>query len=328
MTAALPSSGSALKRVGSAWWYGRIIRDNARLIVICAGIGMLLGLANMLRTRQFTASLRFRGVSAASAQQSALSALGAQLGVASLLGAADAPDIYVSVLRSRDLLRELGSQQYSTSNPRTFSGDLYAYFRIEEADSSAKNLELVDELQDRIRTTIERTTGIVTFEVNTDSPELSQEIAVNALEQLNAFDIRRRREQARAEREFVESRLAAERATLTADENELANFYASNRQLLSGVRSSPALAAEEARLQRRVQLSQQLYLSLAQNLARSELEEARNTPTISVLERPEGFVRRKPRGTGRMMVLLGLLGILTGVGIALVREYRSMLRVV
>lgn len=111
---------------------------------------------------------------------------------------------------------------------------------------------------------------------------------------------------------------------MTTAENALTSFYTRNRQLLQGVGSSPELAAEEARLQRQVQFTQQVYLALAQSLTRAELDESRNTPVIAVLERPEGFVERRPRGTLRLMIVLGVIGAMLASGVVMFREYRSL----
>lgn len=321
----MSADAGGMRRVGSAWWYTRMLRSNGRLILTCAVVGATLGLANMLRERQHVATARFRAVGSANAQQSALSAIGAQFGFAGLTAATDAPELYVNILMSRDLLRELGSKQYTLKTPTPFQGDMYEYFEIEEGKSAAGNLKLVKALQDRIKPSVDRVTGIVTFQVRTNNPELSESIAVNALALLNEYDIRRKRTQARAEREFVEQMLRAERATLTADENALTSFYTRNRQLLRGIGSaSPELAAEEARLQRRVQFSQQVYLALAQSLTRAELEESRNTPVIAVLQRPEGFVERRPKGTLRLMIVLGVIGALLASAVVMFREYQSL----
>lgn len=313
-----------MRRVGSAWWYTHMLRSNGRLILTCAVVGAALGLGNMLRERQYVATARFRAVGSVNAQQSALSAIGAQFGFTGLAATTDAPELYVNILMSRDLLRELGSKQYTLNTPTPYQGDLYGFFEIEEGKSAAGNLKLVKALQDRIKPSVDRVTGIVTFQIRTNNPELSESIAVNALALLNEYDIRRKRTQAKAEREFVEQMLRAERATLTADENALTSFYTRNRQLLRGVGGSPVLAAEEARLQRRVQFSQQVYLALAQSLTRAELEESRNTPVIAVLQRPEGFVERRPKGTLRLMIVLAVIGAMLASAVVMFREYRSL----
>lgn len=305
-------------RVGSVWWYSQIVKRR-RLVVIAAMLGgAILGLAiGLLTPRQYLASSRF-AASTSKTPQGALSAIGAQFGIAGLASGYQEPELYINVLRSRNLLRELGRIRYRTTNPH-FEGTLYDYFEIPDT-TSASNLQVVSALNSIIRTGIDRPTGIVSFEVSTKHPELSEAIATNGLRLLNEYDVRRRQEQAKLERQFVASRLEEKRAKLTADENALTEFFRRNR--LPGV----SQRAEEARLQRQVSLSQQVYLALAQNLAQAELEESRNTPTIVVLETPEGFVEKRPRGTLRLMVMLAVFGFAISFMAAVVSEYRSSLQ--
>jgi uncharacterized protein involved in exopolysaccharide biosynthesis len=288
------------------------------ILILSFGLALVGGIFSLLRPREYTATARFRALSS-SGGQNTLGAIGAQLGIAALSQSEDAPEFYIDLLRSRTILKDLGSRIYTIPGPPPFSGDLYTFFKIEPDKTSARNIKLVETLQKKLTTSIERTTGIVTVEVNTTEPKLSEQMCVTLMSLLNQYDVNRRRDQARAEREFVEQRLSDERAALASEEDALTNFFTRNRQLIVGRSAAPELNAEESRLQRRVQLRQELYLSLAQNLSRVELEESRNTPTLSLLERPEGFVERRPRGTLRLATLLFLLGLVVGGAVAVVR---------
>ena len=150
-------------------------------------------------------------------------------------------------------------------------------------------------------------------------PNLSVQVASRLLEMLNEYNVRRRQSQAGAEREFVAVQLAQAQADLTAAEDLLATFYRNNRRFAD----SPELAAEEARLQRRVNLRQQLHLALSQSYESAKIEEIRNTPVLTVIERPEGFIQRVPRGTVRKAGLAFVLAFLLAVGIAFAREQVS-----
>jgi uncharacterized protein involved in exopolysaccharide biosynthesis len=294
--------------------------------MVATGLAVAAGLLSLLRPREYTAVAKFRALSS-SGGQNALGVLGAQLGISGIGQTGDAPEFYIDLLRSRSVLRDLGSRIYKIPGPPPFTGDLFTFFKIPPDKTSARNIKLVETLQKKITTSVERTTGIVTVEINTTEPKLSEQMCVTLLSLLNEYDVNRRREQARAEREFVEQRLTDERSALASEEDALTSFFTRNRQLLTGrVGASPELNAEESRLQRRVQFRQELYLSLAQNLSRIELEESRNTPTLTVLERPEGFVDRRPRGTLRLAALLFILGLIVGAGVAVVREYLAMVR--
>jgi uncharacterized protein involved in exopolysaccharide biosynthesis len=85
--------------------------------------------------------------------------------------------------------------------------------------------------------------------------------------------------------------------------------------------------AEEQRLQRQVTLRQTLYLSLAQNYESAKIEEVRNTPVITLVERPEGFVEPRPRRTVvkalAALLLAGFAGVAASFTIEVVRLARS-----
>jgi uncharacterized protein involved in exopolysaccharide biosynthesis len=81
------------------------------------------------------------------------------------------------------------------------------------------------------------------------------------------------------------------------------------------------VAADEQRLQRQVSLRQQVYLSLAQNYEAAKIEEVRNTPVITMVDRPEGFVEPKARGTVGKTILALFAGVFVAVGIAFSQEY-------
>jgi uncharacterized protein involved in exopolysaccharide biosynthesis len=321
-------SVDALQRVGSLAWYGRILGRRARWILALAfGLAVTGGLLSLLRSREYVATARFRALSASGGGQGALGSIGQQLGLASLSQQGDPPEFYIGLLRSRGMLKDLGSRIYTVPGNSPFKGDLYAFYKIAADGPSARNIKLVDVLEKKIETSVERTTGVVTVQVHTTNPTLSEQMSVTLLGLLDEYDINRRREQARAERQFVEQRLSDERAALTADEDALTSFYTRNRQLVAGRPTGSAeLNAEESRLERRVQFRQELYLSLAQNLSKIELEEARDTPTLTVLERPGGFIEPRPRGTLRLATLLFIFGLVVGAGWAIVREYLTMVK--
>jgi uncharacterized protein involved in exopolysaccharide biosynthesis len=70
-----------------------------------------------------------------------------------------------------------------------------------------------------------------------------------------------------------------------------------------------------------VTLRQQVYLGLAQNYEAAKVEEVRNTPLLTVVERPDSFVVPKERGTIKMAILAMLAGVFLAIGIAFFREY-------
>jgi len=246
-----------------------------------------------------------------------LGQLASQFGLTLPTARARSPQFYADLLKSRDVLREVSTTTYLVSGDDPFRGDLIAYLTIRERDREAAIALAVKALRRIVTVNTDRVTGLVLFQVDTKSRELSLQIANRLLELVTDYNLRRRQTQARAERVFVEQRMAEVKSDLTGAEQALADFLARNRR----ISDSPQLAADEQRLQRQVNLRQQVYLSLAQNYEAAKIEEVRNTPVITVVDRPEGFVEPKARGTVNKVILALFAGVFLAVGIAFVQDY-------
>jgi hypothetical protein len=104
------------------------------------------------------------------------------------------------------------------------------------------------------------------------------------------------------------------RGELTTAENALVDFENRNRLL-----QSPGLTLERQRLQRRVEISQQVYLTLAQGYEQARIDEVRDTPVITVVDAPENTVEQSG-GLLLFVVLGGFVGGLLGLGLIILRE--------
>jgi uncharacterized protein involved in exopolysaccharide biosynthesis len=230
----------------------------------------------------------------------------------------------MDLLQSREVLREVVLTTFDAPDVLGEPATLLRYFALEGLDRSIAVMRGIRSLRGTLDVRGDRTTGLVRLEIRTRSPELSAQVASRFLELVNDYNLRRRQSQARAEREFVEQRLASGQQDLLAAEEALAAFYRRNRRF----QDSPELMAEESRLQRVVALRQQLYLSLAQSHEAAKIEEVRNTPVITVLEHPEGFVEPRARGTTRKAAVAAILAIFFAVVTSFTLEYLRRARVV
>src|SRR5690606_31231281 len=104
-------------------------------------------------------------------------------------------------------------------------------------------------------------------------PELSELLNRELLNLVGEYNMQRRQSNAAAERSFVEARLEESRHELVGAESDLKSFMEQNRRF----DEAPQLRLEAARLQRRVDLRQQVYASLAQAYEQARIEEVRNT---------------------------------------------------
>jgi uncharacterized protein involved in exopolysaccharide biosynthesis len=150
---------------------------------------------------------------------------------------------------------------------------------------------------------------------------VSFEVANRLLEGVNKFNLVTRQSQAGEERRFTEERLTAARASLRVAEDRLERFLRANRQL-----GSPGLIFERDRLQREVTLQQQVVVGLAQAHEDARIREVRDTPVITVIERPTLAAEPDPRG--RLVILMSgtLIAFFVGILAALMRDGARRLR--
>ena len=238
--------------------------------------------------------------------QGRLSGLAAQLGFV-LPGATigDPVRLYTELAQGRELLTAVVQTDYrlptGDDSAQTSVGNLIYWFDVSGRTPDVQLRKAVDRLRERVIVTATRDAGLVSIRTISGSPDLSVQINRRILELLDDVNLRRRQSQAMAEREFVEKRVAEAKTELEQAEAAERAFLERNRDY----RASPELRMEAARLERRVQFRSEIYLQLAQLYEQARIEEVRNTPSMAVIDRPEGSAR--PYGSLAKDVAVGLL---------------------
>lgn len=319
MTDSQPTPNSAASNAPwqSPWAYGSALLRHPRLVVVFPlAVGFVAALWSVTRPREYVASAGFVPQDPA-AIQSSLGAIASQFGFASPSASTSSPLFYADLLQSREVMASVLNSSYRTTGSPAFAGNLLRYFKI-APDTGERSVG--DGLRELHRVTgvrTDRTTGVVRFSVTLENPILAAQVTRRYLELVNEYNLQRRQSQARAEREFVQSRLDVARAELREAEESVSAFYRRNRRFSD----SPELVAEEQRLQRLVGQRQAFYSTLAQSFETAKIEEVRNTPVITLIERPEGFVEPKPRGTVRKAFVGTFVGFFLVAAWILVRDY-------
>ena len=163
-----------------------------------------------------------------------------------------------------------------------------------------------------LQVTPDAKTNVVSLGVDARDPELAYEVAQALVTKLDEFNVSVRRSRARNEREFLESRVSEAQSELRVAEGVLEQFISSNRD----TRSSPSLAFREARLRRQVDLAQTRFIELQRQLDQARIQEVRDTPVITVLDKPN-LPRRHYRPRRALVVLVVIfLGMLSGYGLS------------
>jgi uncharacterized protein involved in exopolysaccharide biosynthesis len=281
---------------------------------LLAAVG-IVGYA-LLRPREYTVESSFVPQNRRSSQGT-ISALAAQLGLAVPgLDAGHGPAFYVDLLASEQLLEQLADESFTLAGAggeRTTT--LVEWYDVDGDTPAIRREAAVDELRDDVKAAVTTKTGVVRLAVTLTDPALATQVNERLLALLNDFNLHSRQSQAGQERRFTERRLDEVRADLRRAEERVAAFLSRNREYAN----SPQLRFEYERLDREVDIQQQLFTTLAQAYEQAKIDEVRDTPIVSVIERPNVPARPDARFLAVKAIiallaggLLGLLGALAG----------------
>lgn len=311
-----PDAGATL-RVSTTSMLTLVIRHLRTLILVPIGVATLAVLYVLLIGRTYQADSSFTPESSSSALQR-VAGLAAQFGVAIGGGnSGESVDFYAELVQSRSILEDVVNARYFYRRQGLFAGrdsivgTLMDVYRVGGKTPEARLNAAIRTLNANLAVRTNARSSIVRISVIAPSAELAESINANLLKAVSDFNVAKRQTRAASEREFVAERLRLAREELQSSEAALESFLQGNRRY----EDSPQLVVQYGRLQRQVDLRQQVANTLAQAFEQSRIEEVRNTPVITVVERPEGAAR--PARTLRRAALLGGLvgGLLTLAGV-------------
>lgn len=299
---------------------GILLIARRRLIVVTT-----LGVAGLV----FALALFFRGYTAASSfmpyssggNLSQLAGLAADFGanIAGAAGSQESVEFYGDLVTSEDLLKDvvLTRYRFATDDAKRDSatGDLIDLYGISRSSGNEALLKAVRRLRSHIKTDVDDESGLVNIQVSAEWPELAEQVCRRILDLVNQFDVQQRQTEAAAERRFTEKRYAQAGSELAATEDSLENLLEANR-----ITESPRLQFESARLQRHIDVKQQVYLTLAQAFEQARIEEVRNTPVLTLVSAPERSAEPSLR-TGTALILSLLIGVLFASFVVFTLEY-------
>ncbi|MBL1214491.1 MAG: hypothetical protein HND52_14130 [Ignavibacteriae bacterium] len=250
-----------------------------------------------------------------SSVMSSLSGLASMAGIN--IGEIAPTEIYAHLLKSEKVMRPIITKKYMTEKFAD-SVNLNEYFEMETVDE-----EMPNEWQERdiflqtytylienmISTDVERVTTILTVSVKSPEPVLSAQVANNLVIALDDYITKNRQSYAREQSEYLFTRIKEVKDSLTYYEDELKEFSEKNR-LIS---SSPQLLLEQNRLQRKVDVTQTVYLELATQYELIKLEEVKDAPVVNVMENAEPLIEKTgPRRAIMLIIIMFFSSILSG----------------
>lgn len=282
-------------------------------IALCLLAGAALAL---LPRRQFVVISSF--MPQARKTPSGLSGIAAQFGLSipSVEGR-ESPLFYVDLLHSRAILGPLAEMVYTVqTDTGTASGTLMQLYRIKGKTPALRRDNAIKLLRKNIAASADAKTSVVKLEVTARSADLALLLNQRILDLVSRFNLESRQSQASAEKKFTERRLQEVKREFREAEDRLQSFLQRNRDY----RNSPQLTFQFERLNRDVNMQDQVYMTLAQAFEQAKIEEVRDTPVFTVVEPPELPVRPRSRGLLKFGLLSLLLGLALGVALAVARD--------
>ena len=302
------------------WILAVFLRDRW-LILTFAGVGFAIAIVlALLKGPTYTSSFSFLPQSGEDQGRAGLASLAGQFGlsVGGLGAGSQPPQLYADLLATRGVLARIARDSVTDVENGSKHVPLAVFLKIKGGSAPVILENTIRSLRkDVVITSVAtHTTGVVTVSARTQSPQASLEIAQKLLDGVNRFNVETRKSQAVSERRFTEGRLEAERAALRTAEDALQRFLQGNRQF----GNASELAFQRDRLQRDLNLHQQIVQGLSQQYEDARIREVRDTPVITVIEQPNLPVFEDPKGRVLTTTILTIVAFFLGSVFAVARE--------
>ncbi|MEW5995300.1 MAG: Wzz/FepE/Etk N-terminal domain-containing protein, partial [Candidatus Zixiibacteriota bacterium] len=258
----------------------RLFLRKRRLILASVAVSMALAAVIMLLSpNQYTSRATILPTGT-SGKLSGLTDLRGSIGLGEVpLVGENSSALYPSILRS-DLVREkVLDREYTWQRDReSKSLTLSEYFDIDDPNLLKAALGKIT------RVSTDRKLGIVAVSVQTECPELSQQVLQEHLTGLEWYLSVKRRSHARERVRYLTTQLDDHGKELRVAEDSLEQFLNVNRDWqISG---DPELQTELGRLRREVEVRSKTYLLLAQHLEQARLDAQDDVPIVRILDQP------------------------------------------
>lgn len=179
--------------------------------------------------------------------------------------------------------------------------------------------ELRQALADATAVSMEKKTGDIHLEVQSKYPELSQALAQAYLEELENFNVHRRKSLAKENAKYLEQQILRSRDSLNAAEAALADFRRHNADWAGN--SNSEILADLTALQREVEIRSAAYVYLQQQLEMARLDVQKTVPVTRVLDAPSlPTLKSSPRRTLSVLVA-GFAAFFVTLCLLLFQEY-------
>ena len=153
-----------------------------------------------------------------------------------------------------------------------------AYY--EAIDESIIKVDRAIEILDDLINVQENESGLFVVNVTVEEPQLSKDIANYIALYIQTYISDHMNERSFKNKEFINDRVTHAKNELNTSENILMNFQ-ENHFLID---DNPKIQLERARLLRNVEVNQQVYITLRQQLELAEINYLKEKPIVNILD--------------------------------------------
>jgi len=274
------------------WAYKRFIILFTAVVAIGAIVYVLLA------EPQYEASVKLYKKTAKEGTSSRLQGLAAQFGMGGAIGGTSEFNIK-DLMASRRLNKKIIYKDWENEKFNE-PVNLIEYWEIEGETKEQKFLSAYNSLKNKITVNKDEETQLITITVMMGEAQLAADIGNYLTTLIEEYVQNEQKTTTKQNLQYIEKRLETVKNELRKAENELKQFRERNRV----ISESPQLQMEMGRLQRKVTIKQEVYLTLQKEREMAEIELVKETPVINVLDdaiKPEQ--RAKPKR--KLIVIVG-----------------------
>lgn len=148
-------------------------------------------------------------------------------------------------------------------------------------------------------------TGEIALGVETKFPEFSQAILSEYIDQLEEYNLYKRRTSAGDNEKYLASQIEKTKVSLAAAENKVESFQLANQNW--AVTDSPEILKELMRLKRDVEIASGTYLMLTQQYEMAKFDAQKDVPITRILDSPSLPTQKSGPFRRNIIILSGLL---------------------
>jgi len=219
------------------------------------------------------------------------------------------------VVKSRTIAREVVLHKWKTKKYEKLVS-LIEYGGKEVKDTVNAVYGAVNNYGKMVSISTNKKTGLITLNVETSDPVLCAEIGNYLGKALTKYVQEYQGSKAIDNIEHINKRLLSVNNELKDIEEDLKIFQIKNRDM-----SSPQTQLEYGRLQRKLQIKQQVYLTLNQQIELAQIDKIKKSPVINILDKAEVPLFKVRPKRSLICIIYTFLGGIIGCGIVLLLPF-------